>query len=141
MPETAVHLNAAAGATETTAAETTTPPTRTILDEKHENEIKTAVESSGGDNDGRKHENIISSNDAVDDDNERPNELVYDSNDHIDLGTTSKSEPENDIECSSCDHGCRMSYADDQKPNGRNECFCSTGFVLDANDGRTCHGK
>lgn len=70
-----------------------------------------------------------------DDDNTHSNDLIYETN---------ESAPVQRTECAtgegSCDHGCRMIYANVSDTIGRTECFCSVGFRLDSADGRTCHG-
>lgn len=94
----------------------------------------------------------------VDDDNEESNDLVYETNDiHMDVRvssttttsttttTTIAPQPQQSAACGTgrneCDHGCRMLYDDEEDAVGRTECFCSVGFTLDVDDGRTCHGK
>lgn len=39
-----------------------------------------------------------------------------------------------------CDHNCRFAK-EDHDPQGRVECSCFSGFNLNADDGRTCHGE
>lgn len=39
-----------------------------------------------------------------------------------------------------CDHNCRF-VKEDHDPEGRVECSCFSGFNLNAEDGRTCHGE
>lgn len=72
--------------------------------------------------------------DDDDDDNTHSNDLIYESPVTVQRTECAAGE-------GSCDHGCRMIYANAQDTNGRTECFCSVGFKLDTTDGRTCHGK
>lgn len=105
------------------------------------------------------HKNIYAESESdVEDDNEESNDLVYETNDiHVDVevspttktSTTTTStmtpQPQQPTDCGTgrnyCDHGCRMLYDGVHDAVGRTECFCSVGFTLDADDGRTCHGK
>lgn len=41
-----------------------------------------------------------------------------------------------------CDHECRIVFDNDPSDQvGHPECFCRSGFTLDEEDQRTCHGK
>lgn len=93
-------------------------------------------------------------NEVSEDDDEGGAEEIYDENDDEDDDDDDNNNESNDLnrlppddDCGAdrggCDHECRRVF-DNNDPNdrvGRAQCACRSGFTLDDEDQRTCHGK
>lgn len=123
----------------TTSSTTTTTSQNELnederLDEEDENEIDQDVDQDGDDDEEE-------DNDDDDDDNEN-----NESNDLTIAGHSGSIQQSTDCGANrgGCDHECWIIFdqlPSDERRVGRPVCSCRSGFTLDANDQRTCHGK
>lgn len=105
----------------------------------YRNENTNDVFLNNDDDENDDEDESVDNNEADNDENNESNDLTIVP---PDVKTYPIQRPEDcGTDRGGCDHECRILFDDPNDRVGRKECSCRSGFSLDDDDQRTCHGK